>query len=126
MKNIYLVFLTTWACFALTFAKAQTPGAKISGTITDGAKPIDGATVILLAAKDSAVVKTELTNADGSFAFQNLKDNTYIIKVTCIGYKNYRSGVVTVSQQKAVSLPVIILSATTKTLDEVGVTAQKS
>jgi hypothetical protein len=127
MKNSYLILLTLFGTFALNLASAQTPAAKISGTITDDAKkPVDGATVILLAAKDSVVVKTELSNADGSFTFQNLKDNTYIIKVTCMGYKSYRSDVVTVSQQKPVNLPAMILSATSKTLAEVGVTAQKS
>jgi len=126
MKNIYLVLLTIWACFALSPAKAQTNGAKISGTVLDEAKkPVDGATVVLLTAKDSAVVKTQLANPDGSFAFQNVKNNTYLIKVTFIGYKDYRGAPVVVNDQP-VSLPAITLSSTNKALNEVSVTAQKA
>jgi len=126
MKNSYLIFLILFGTFVLNFANAQTPAAKISGTITDGAKPVDGATVILLTAKDSAVVKTELANTDGTFTFKNLKDNTYIIKITYIGYKNYKSGPLVISAQRSVTLPAVVLTASSKTLDEVGVTAQKS
>jgi len=109
------------------FASAQTADGKISGAVLDDAKkPLDGATVVLLSAKDSAVVSTELVKPDGSFAFENLKDNTYLVKATFIGYKNYRSGNVVVSQQKPVNLSPIILSSTGTTLNGVAVTAQKS
>jgi len=127
MKLIHLLFLTVFTLLLFSFANAQTTGGKISGAILDDAKkPLDGATVILLIAKDSTVVTTQITNPDGSFAFQNLTDNTYLIKATYIGYKNYRSGNVIVSQQNTVNLPAIILSPTGKALNEVTVTAQKS
>ncbi|GAA3991235.1 TonB-dependent receptor [Mucilaginibacter dorajii] len=127
MKFVQVLFLTVFTLFVFNFAYAQSPGAKISGSVLDGAKrPLDGATVILLTAKDSAVVHTQLVNADGSFAFQNLKNNTYLIKATYIGYKNYLSGSIVVSDQKPVSLPAFILTPTGKTLKEVSITAQKS
>jgi len=127
MKLIHLLFLTVFTLLFFNFSNAQTTGGKISGAILDDAKkPLDGATVILLIAKDSTVVTTQITNPDGSFAFQNLTDNTYLIKATYIGYKNYRSGNVIVSQQNTVNLPAIILSPTGKALNEVTVTAQKS
>lgn len=109
------------------FANAQTTEGTISGSVLDDAKkPLEGATVILLSAKDSTVVSTQLANPDGSFAFQNLRDNTYLIKATYIGYKNYRSNYVVVSQKKPVNLSAFILSSTGKTLNGVDVTAQKS
>jgi hypothetical protein len=127
MKLKQVLFLTLFALLLLNFANAQTSGGKISGSVLDDAKkPLDGATVILLVAKDSTVVGTQLANPDGSFAFQNLKDNIYLIKATYIGYKNYRSGNVVISQQKPVSLPAFVLSSIGKTLKEVSVTAQKS
>jgi len=121
--------LLSLSIFALLFhfAQAQTPTGKISGKVLDETKkPLDGATVILLAAKDSAVVSTQLANQDGTFIFQNLKDDTYLIKASYIGYKNFISGNVIVSGQKPVSLPDFILSAAGKTLKEVSVTAQKA
>jgi len=127
MKLLYLFFLTLFTLFLFNFADAQTKDGKISGAVLDEArKPLDGATVILLTAKDSVVVGTKLANPDGSFTFQNLKDNTYIVKVTYIGYKNYKSDPVLVSGQKPVNLPPFILSAIGKKLDEVNVTAKKS
>ncbi|NOW95623.1 outer membrane beta-barrel protein [Mucilaginibacter sp. SG564] len=127
MKLLYLSFLTLFTLFLFNVANAQTKDGKISGTVLDDAKkPLDGATVILLTAKDSVVSATKLANPDGSFAFQNLKDNSYIIKVTYIGYKNYKSGVVLISGQRPVNLPPFILSSVGKKLDEVNVTAKKS
>ncbi|MDR6942739.1 outer membrane beta-barrel protein [Mucilaginibacter pocheonensis] len=109
------------------FADAQTAGGKISGVVLDYAKKaLDGATVVLLAAKDSAVISNQFAKPDGSFTFQNLKDNVYIVKATYIGYKDYTSGHVVIREQKAVNLPAFILSTAGKTLNEVAVTAQKS
>lgn len=119
----FLIFFT----LSFNFANAQTTNGEISGTVLDNTKkPLDGATVILLAAKDSAAASSQLANPDGSFAFQNIKDGTYLVKVTYIGYKNYVSSNVVVSGQKPVSLPAIILSSTGKTLNGVTVTAQRS
>jgi len=126
MKYIYLVLLTISVSFVLNFANAQAPAAKISGRVLDeDKKPIDGATIILLAAKDSAVVKTMLANTDGTFVFQNLKDATYIIKATYVGYKNYKSNAVVINGLP-VALADIILTSTSKALKEVAVEGQKS
>ncbi len=127
MKKLILSFLTLFTLLLLfNFTYAQTTG-KISGSVLDEAKkPLDGATVILLTAKDSAQVSTQLAKPDGSFAFQNLKDNTYLVIATYVGYKNYRSEQVVISQQIAVNLSPFILSPAGKALNEVAVTAQKS
>ncbi len=127
MKLKQLPFLTLFTLLLFNFVKAQTTGGKISGSVLDDTKnPLDGATVILLIAKDSTVVSSQLVSKDGSFAFQNLEDNTYLIKATFVGYKNYLSGNLVVSGGKTVSLPAFILSPAGKTLKEVAVTAQKS
>jgi hypothetical protein len=121
------LLLTLLTLLLFNFVNAQTTGGKISGSVLDNTKkPLDGATVILLTAKDSSVISNQLANPDGSFAFQNIKDNTYIIKVTYIGYKNYKSDNIIVSDQKPVTLPAITLLSTGKTLSGVGVTAQRS
>jgi len=127
MKLKQVLFSIIFALLLFNFADAQTGGGKISGSVLDEAKkPLDGATVILLIAKDSTVVGTQLAGKDGNFDFQNLKDNTYLVKATYIGYKNFLSGNVVVSQQKAVNLPALILSPAGKTLNGVTVSAQKS
>ncbi|SEO14490.1 Outer membrane receptor proteins, mostly Fe transport [Mucilaginibacter gossypiicola] len=126
MRRLQLLF-TLFALILFNCAQAQTTGGSISGTVSDEAKkPLDGATLVLLAAKDSTVISTSLAKADGSFSFQNLKNNTYIIKATYMGYKTHVSSQVAVSQQKPVNLPAITLSPSGKTLNEVSVTAKKS
>jgi outer membrane receptor protein involved in Fe transport len=127
MRLIQLPLLTLFTSLLFNFANAQTVGGKISGTVLDNTrKPLDGATMILLTAKDSAVVSTQLAKPDGSFAFSDLKNGTYIVEATYIGYKNYRSNNVVVSGQKPVTLHAITLVANGKTLNEVAVTSQKS
>ncbi len=122
-----VLFLTLFTLSFFNFAGAQTTGGKISGSVLDESKkPLDGATVILLAAKDSSVVSSQLAGKDGSFAFQNLKDDTYLIKATFIGYKNYISSNVVVSGQQPVALPAFSLSPTGKMLKEVAVTGKKA
>jgi hypothetical protein len=98
MKLKQVLFSIIFALLLFNFADAQTGAGKISGSILDEAqKPLDGATVVLLIAKDSTVVSTQLAGKDGSFGFQDLKDNTYLVKATYIGYKNFRSGNVVVA-----------------------------
>src|ERR1044072_921162 len=127
MKLLQVFFLTLFMILLFDFADAQSSGGKISGVVLDYAKKaLDGATVVLLAAKDSAVISNQFAKPDGSFTFQNLKDNVYIVKATYIGYKDYTSGHVVIREQKAVNLPAFILSTAGKTLNEVAVTAQKS
>jgi len=124
MKKLIAV-LTTWACLALMFANAQTPGAKISGRVADEAKkPVDAATVVLTNAKDSSAVKTVLSNPDGSFAFENQKPGAYCIIVTSIGYRNYKSAAFSYTGQ-SIKLPAVVLIQTSKALNEVSVTAPK-
>jgi hypothetical protein len=81
MRLKLLFFLTLFTFLLFNFANAQTPAGKISGSVLDEAKkPMDGATVILLIAKDSTVLSSQLVGQDGSFAFANLKDGTYLVK----------------------------------------------
>lgn len=126
MRLKLLLFSCLFIVSGSGIVKAQTAAGKISGSVLDeGRKPLDGATVVLLAAKDSAVVSSQLVNADGSFAFGSVKNGEYLIKATYIGYKNYVSSPVALGGQKAVALPAFVLSPIGKTLNEVAVTAQK-
>jgi outer membrane receptor protein involved in Fe transport len=127
MKLFRVAFLAILACLCLNFAYAQNTGGKITGTITDqNSKPIDGATVSLVMAKDSAVVKTAIANADGSFVFGNLKDDTYRVFATSVGFKNYSGGTVIIAKQQSFKLPAIQLLSAGTALKEVAITSQKA
>jgi len=126
MKKLILSFVTLFTLFLFNLSNAQT-GGKISGSVLDETKkPLDGATVILLTAKDSAQVSSQLAKADGSFVFSDLKNNTYLVKITFVGYKDFRSAPVVTSAQNAVNLQPFVLTPSGKALNEVSVTSQRS
>ena len=66
MKLILSFLLLLFTLFLFNHSQAQTTGGKISGAVFDEAKkPLDGATVTLLTAKDSAAVNSLLVKQDG-------------------------------------------------------------
>jgi len=108
--------------------KAQIPNpGKISVTIiNDERLPAENATVQLLKAKDSALVKVALTDKDGVAEFENISFGTYILKVSMINFRNYFSSVFEVSAEKAtIQWERIQLNRATKEMQEVVVSAKK-
>ena len=106
---------------------AQT-GGKITGSIKDGGnqKVIDAATISLLKALDSSLVKTSLTSKDGSFSFENLKEGKYLVMATSFGHSKVYSKTMDLNaaglEATAGTLQLIV---TTKDLSAVTVTAKK-
>ena len=101
-----------------------TLAAVINGKIIDDAgKPVSLASVILLRAADSSLVKSELTNDQGAYEFVSVADGTYLLKVTLIGYQAYTSDKFTLSCN--IAQPDITLHSTSKELKEIAVRAQK-
>jgi iron complex outermembrane recepter protein len=81
-----LTSLMAGVCIALT-SLAQSAG-KVTGNIKDGGnqKVIDAATISLLKAKDSALVKATYSEKGGSFQFENVKDGKYLVLATSVGH----------------------------------------
>lgn len=125
MKNFKTVLLTAWACLALNFAQAQSTGYTVAGKITDQTnQPVGVATVTLLAVKDSSAIKTLVGDLNGNFAFNNIKNGSYRLRVTAVGFSNYTSNNILIDG-KAITLPAIQLQAGNTNLKEVSVTGQK-
>jgi iron complex outermembrane receptor protein len=79
---------------------AQT--GKITGGIKDGGnqKTIDAATISLLSAKDSGLIKIAVADKDGNFAFENVKDGQYLILATAVGHNKMYSNVISLTADK--------------------------
>lgn len=107
-------------------AIAQSAG-KISGSITSkNAKEAEGATVSLLRAKDSAMVKLSAANKEGLFSFERIADGKYLICVSAVGHQKSYSKIIELNpQQHTVQLPPITLSPASKQLAGVSVTAKR-
>jgi Outer membrane protein beta-barrel family/Carboxypeptidase regulatory-like domain/TonB-dependent Receptor Plug Domain len=90
---------------------AQTISRTISGTVKDTQnEPIPGATVRLLKATDSTMVKGDITNANGKFQFNNLENGTYVLAITAMSQKPFTSVALTIDDTRnGIVLPVIVL-----------------
>ena len=63
-----LLMLMAAVNFSMLILQAQTQSiTKITGVVKNGEKAIESATVTLLSAKDSGVVKVEMTDKNGAF-----------------------------------------------------------
>ncbi|MEP7163598.1 MAG: TonB-dependent receptor [Ferruginibacter sp.] len=106
---------------------AQNTG-KITGSIKDGGnqKIIDASSISLLKAKDSSLVKVSVTDKDGNFVFENVKEGTYLLQAASIGHAKAYSPIVTISQENPVaSAGVLQLVPVNKNLKEVVVMSKK-
>lgn len=122
MKHIYIVITILFTAFC-TAAYAQQ--ATISGKVVDEQnKPLDLATVNLLNANDSSVVKTIFPNEQGNFAFHGVQYGKYRISAVLVGYEDASSGDLDISAEAASKeVPALILRNVNKVLAEVAVTA---
>ena len=125
MKKV--VFLTAWLCIALSFAQAQNLTTSITGIVAEqSGKPVDGATVSLLAARDSSIIESLLTNTDGKFTFGGIDAGSYLIRVTCAGYQKHKGAIFTLAEGQTVDLKTIKILSVDKQLNQVEITAQRA
>ncbi len=110
-------------------SQAQTnPAGKVSGSIKDGGnqKIIDAASVSLLKAKDSSLVKIAITDKEGNFIIENVKDGAYLVLATSTGHLKTYSNTFTISpEQLNTSVGILQLVPADKNLKEVTVISKK-
>ncbi len=119
------LFLTAIFLLFSTVMMAQVSEGSISGTVADGGdqKIIDAATVSLYKAKDSSLVKINLTDKKGNFLFERLPFGKYFVLATSIGHLQTYSKTLEVNDASLVSAGILKLKNNIKTLSAVKVTA---
>lgn len=117
MKKPILLFAFIIICYTLC---AQ----RIQGIISDAGtrQPLANATVSLLLATDSSVVKGALAGDDGSYHFEKLSPGNYLLSVQMMGYSRQFVPVVITSTELTID---IRLTAEVKQLGEVTVKASR-
>lgn len=66
----------------------------ISGTVQDNAdKPLPAVTISLLSAKDSSLLKTEVTDANGRYEINTGREGNLLIRYSSIGFEPHYSAV---------------------------------
>jgi len=123
MKSACILFII----FSSLIGSAQDINKKISGRIINNQNdPVPNASVSLLRASDSALLKTKVANTNGKFDFVNLNNGIYLLTITNTGSTKYTSPPLTVDDKHTnIVLPVIILQSSNNVLKEVVVVAKK-
>ncbi len=116
--KLILVLFSLWVAATAT-------ALNIKGTIRDSeSEPLAGATIKLLAQKDSAFVKGTKTNDKGVFTLADVKKGSYIVEASYIGYANYYKNV-TISTS-SVTLDPVNMTESSIMLQEVVATGVKT
>jgi outer membrane receptor protein involved in Fe transport len=119
-----LFFLFVLLC--ATGLRAQKGGGIYGSVRSSGNQPIEGATIILLKTNDSSGVRTLVTDKKGGFVFDGLKKGTYFLKITAIGYQEYKGpDIEHRADDSRESIGVIVLSDLVKEMKEAVVVTRK-
>jgi iron complex outermembrane recepter protein len=124
MRNFTLLLL----CVAMTtLALAQQKGKASITVLNEQKLPVENATVELLGGKDSALLKTALTDKNGNADFENISLKSYIIRVSSFGMNTSYTNAFTLNEsQTSINLPSISLtSKPSSQLQNVIVSAKK-
>ena len=106
---------------------AQTEvNGKVNGVVVSAEKPVESASVGLLRAKDSAVVKLAVSDKSGQFSIENVKQGKYLVTIQAIGHAKYYSSAFDISSSNSnYTVKNIELKAASKELGAVTVVSQK-
>lgn len=127
MKSI-TTLLTSFVlfCSVKTIQAQKIETARIAGRVIQaGEKPVEFATITLLKAKDSSLVKGAIADVNGQYEFEQIKQGKYLIAAAYVGLTKTYSKPFEVNGAAPVAMPAIMLSADSKNLKEVNVTAKK-
>jgi hypothetical protein len=108
-------------------AHSQAKNGRVTGDVKGpNQKGIEAATVSLLRAKDSALVKLSLTGKQGDFEFEKLADGKYIVSISAVGLaKAYGQPFELSSVNNNINLGTFELTQQTAVIGGVTVTAKR-
>lgn len=121
MKKLLLLFALTLTFTFNSFAQS----GKIKGRIIgDDEKPLEFVTVTLHRLKDSVLIKGAITEPDGQFLFEAVKNGQYFVSANQVGLKKIISEPLSITDNE-LTIKDLKLTNDTKTLNAVTITAQK-
>ncbi|MBO9567036.1 MAG: TonB-dependent receptor [Niastella sp.] len=104
---------------------AQQRTAKVAGTVGGADKAaLQAATITLLKAKDSAVVKMSVSDKAGKFEFESIPDGKYLLLISAVGHTKQYTPTFEVAGT-AVEVAPVALAAQSKEMKTVTVTASR-
>jgi outer membrane receptor protein involved in Fe transport len=121
----YLLFTSLLTLCFVTNASSQT--ADVYGNIkTSDNKPIEAATVSLLKAKDSSLIKIAVADKAGAYRFDRIQYGNYLVQAEAVGYEKGVSKIFEINNSKpSFAANEIKLATTSKVLKDVTVSTQR-
>jgi hypothetical protein len=117
MRSLLLLLLVTGA-FQVNAQQVSGLAKDVQGT------PLNGATITLLRAKDSSVVKLAVSKENGSYVFTEIKGGDYRVAASYVGYSSVLSSPFSVTSAD-VTVPALQLTKLPADLKGIVVTAKK-
>ncbi len=118
------IFLFALLCISTqSFSQSKN---KVTGTVksADG-KALTAITVSLLKAKDSSLVKADVTDNGGAFEITVLNTGSFLLSYTSVGFEKKYSPLFDLAEGKTYTAPAVTLNTATTKLQDVTVTAKK-
>ncbi|NLR66709.1 TonB-dependent receptor [Chitinophaga varians] len=125
MRSILTAFALTAGMISAALTSQAQNGPKIAGkVIRTGDQPVEFATVTLLKAGDSSLVKGAIADINGKYEFEQIKQGKYLIAAAAVGMNKAYSKPFEVGTT-GVTVPALAMDAASKSLKAVDVTARK-
>ena len=127
MKKILAILVLLIVSQIFVSVSAQELPGKASGVILDETqKPIESASVSLLKATDSAVLKTVVSDKEGHFILSDLQKGRYLVSVTAVGHEKSYTAIFEIrTGREQIDLNRIALKSSVNNLKTVEVVAKK-
>lgn len=123
MRRIVLIALTALAITAQGFAQS---GITVTGNVKDlSGKSLQAVSVSLLQAKDSSLVKADITDAAGKYQIASAKTGKFLLSYNLIGHEVKYSAAFEMQDGQSYEAPAVTLEAAAKKLQDVTVVSRK-
>lgn len=124
MKKIFTCVL---ASLLITAAFAQGGKGRATVTVLNGQNtPVEGATVELLRSKDSALIRSAVSDKAGAAEIDGITPSAYMVRISVVGYTPSYSSPFEVKESEVVSVPsIVIKEKTDNQMQGVTVSARK-
>jgi outer membrane receptor protein involved in Fe transport len=105
---------------------AQVKGGKIGGSVVaENQKAVQSATIAILKAADSSIIKTGVADQNGKFEISDVPEGKYLVMISAVGYQSSYSPAELSSTSNNMSLQTVVLSPKTESMAGVVVTAKR-
>jgi hypothetical protein len=120
-------FITIITIFLLSFpALAQNKYAIIEGTVADAAGTgLSGATVILMASRDSVIASFGISAPDGHFKIKKVEQGEYLLQINSTGFETHYQTIVHTGDLSLCDIGKVVLLPQNALLHAVDITAER-